>query len=124
MTRERLPALVHVRRDADRSRLTGDRTLDRLSDPPGRVRRELEPLPPVELLDRAVEADDAVLDQVAERHTVAAVALRDVDDEPEVAVDHSLLRREIAALDPLRERDLLRRSQQRVAADLVQEELE
>jgi hypothetical protein len=47
-----------------------------------------------------------------------------VDDEPEVAVDHSLLRREIAALDALRERDLLRRSQQRVAADLVQEELE
>jgi hypothetical protein len=47
-----------------------------------------------------------------------------VDDEPEVAVDHLLLRRRIAALDPLRKRDLLRRGQQRVAADLVQEELQ
>jgi len=47
-----------------------------------------------------------------------------VHDEAEVRVDHPVLRGAIAPLDALRERDLLRRRQQRVAADLVQEELE
>jgi hypothetical protein len=47
-----------------------------------------------------------------------------MDDETKVRVDHLLLRRAIASLDPLRERDLLRRGEQRVAADLVQEELD
>jgi hypothetical protein len=44
-----------------------------------------------------------------------------VDDEAEVRVDHPLLRRAIAALDALRERDLLGRCEQRILADLVQE---
>ena len=52
------------------------------------------------------------------------VALGDRDDEPEVRVDHPLLRLEVAALDPLRQLDLLGRGQQRIAADLVEEELE
>jgi hypothetical protein len=47
-----------------------------------------------------------------------------VDDEAEVRVDHPLLRSAIAPLDALSERDFLRRGEQRVAADLVQEELE
>jgi hypothetical protein len=47
-----------------------------------------------------------------------------VHDETEVRVDHPLLGRAIPSLDALGERDLLRRVQQRVAADLVQEELE
>src|SRR6059058_1259349 len=121
---QRLPALVDVRRHADRPRLTGDGALNCLANPPGRVGRELEALAPVELLDRAVEADDAVLDQVAEGNAVTAVALRDVHDEAEVRVDHPLLRREIAALDALCERHFLRRGQQRVATDLVEEELQ
>jgi hypothetical protein len=121
---QRLAPLVDVRRDADRPRLPGHRALNRLTDPPGGVGRELEALPPVELLDRAVQPDHAVLDQVAERHAVAAVLLGDVDDEAEVRVDHPLLRSAIAPLDALSERDFLRRGEQRVAADLVQEELE
>ena len=52
------------------------------------------------------------------------VFLRDRDDEPEVRVDHPLLRRRVASLDRLRKLDLLRCGQQRVAAGLVQEELE
>jgi hypothetical protein len=55
---------------------------------------------------------------------VALVALRDRDDEAEVGVDHPLLRREVAALDALGERDLVGRGQQLVAAGLVQEQLE
>ena len=42
-------------------------SLNRLTDPPRRVRRELEPAAPVELLDRADEPDDPFLDQVEQR---------------------------------------------------------
>jgi hypothetical protein len=55
---------------------------------------------------------------------VALVALGDRDDEAEVGVDHPLLRGEVAALDALGERDLVRGRQQLVPAGLVEEELE
>src|SRR3954453_10985879 len=45
-----------VDRDADRPRLVGERAGDRLADPPGRVRRELEALAVVELLGGADQA--------------------------------------------------------------------
>ena len=121
---ELLLPLLHVHRHADRGALVGDRPLAGLTDPPRGVRGELVALAPVELLDCAVEADDAVLDQVEERHTVAAVLLRDRDDEAQVRVDHALLRRLVAALDALRERDLLGRRQQLVLAHVLEEELE
>ena len=109
------PALVDMRRHADRLRQVRDRTLAGLADPPGRVGRELEAAPPVELLDRAVQADDTFLNQVAEGHVVPLIALGDRDDQPQVRVDHPLLRREIPTLDPLGERDLLGRREQGIA---------
>jgi hypothetical protein len=113
-----------VHRHADLARLVRDAALHGLADPPGCVRRELEALAPVELLDGADEADDALLDQVEEREPVALVALRDRDDQPQVRVDHLLLRVHVAALDALGELDLLLLGQERIAADLVHEELE
>ena len=93
----------------------------RLADPPGRVGRELVPAPPVELLDRAVQADDPLLDQVASgspcpwyRRAIETTRRR-----------FELIIRSFAALSPRSTRfvelDLLRRVQQRVAADLVHE---
>ena len=67
-----IAALVDVRRHADRAGLVRDRALAGLADPPGRVGRELEALAPVELLGGAVEADDPVLDQVAQRDALDA----------------------------------------------------
>ena len=52
------------------------------------------------------------------------VPLRDRDHEPEVRVDHALLRRCIALLDALGEAHLVRRGQQLVPACGVHEELE
>ena len=97
--------------------------LHRLADPPGRVRRELEAAPPVELLDRAVQPERSLLDQIEERDTEAAVALGDRDDEAEVRLDHDALRDRVAALDALRQRDLLGGGQQLVAADVREEQL-
>src|SRR3954451_16948074 len=99
--------LDDVDRDADRARLVGQRTRDRLADPPGRVGRELEALAVVELLGGAHEAERALLDQVEERQPLVAVVLRDRDHESQVRLDHLLLRVEVAALDALGEVDFL-----------------
>src|SRR3954449_10938174 len=114
--------LDHVHRDADRAALVGDRAGDRLADPPRRVRRELVAAPIVELLDRADQPERALLDQVQERQPAAQIGLRDRDDEAQIGLDHLLLGRHVAALDPLRERDLLGGSQQRHLADRAQVE--
>ena len=119
-----LLALDDVNRDPDGARLVGHAALHRLADPPGRVGRELEAAAPVELLGRADQADHALLDQVAERDALRLVPAGDRDDEPQVRGDHPLLGDHVAALDALRELDLLRGGEQRVAAGLVEELLQ
>src|SRR4051794_30127348 len=109
--------LHHVDRDADRPALVGDGPRDRLADPPGGVRRELVAAGVVELLDRADEPERPLLDEVEERQPAAEVALRDRHDEPQVRLDHLRLGGHVAALDALREVDLLLRGQQRDAPD-------
>ena len=121
--RELLLALDDVDGHADRARVIRDGALHRLADPPRGVRRELEAAAPVELLDCAVQAERALLDQVQERDAQAAVTLGDRHDEPEVRLDHHALRDRVAALDALGERNLLGRGQELVAADVGQEEL-
>src|SRR5581483_411235 len=116
--------LDDVHGHANRARLVGERAGDRLADPPRRVRGELEPLAVVELLGRADEADRPLLDQVEERQALVAVALGDRDDEAEVRLHHLLLGAVVAAFDPLRQLDLLRRGEQVDAADVLEEELE
>jgi hypothetical protein len=49
--------------------------------------------------------------------------IRDRDHEPKVRLDHALLRGHVAALDALRELDLVGGGEQRMAPDLAQEEL-
>ena len=100
----------------------GERARHRLPDPPGRVGRELKALAIVELLDRADQPERAFLDQVEEREAAAEVPLRDRDDEPEISLDHLRLRRQVPALDPLREVDLPVGRQQPHFPDLAQVE--
>src|SRR4051812_24472131 len=95
--------------DPDRAGLLLQRALHRLPDPPGRIGRELEAAAMVELLDRADQADDALLDQIQERQPEAAVALGVRDDQAEVGLDHPVLCSRIALFDPLRQLDLLGR---------------
>ena len=54
---------------------------------------------------------------------MALVAPRELDHQPQVGVDQQLLGVEVAALDPLRELDLLLTGEQGVAAGLVEEVL-
>src|SRR4051794_12572912 len=116
--------LDDVDRDADGPRLVGERASNRLADPPGRVGRELEALAVVELLGRADQAERALLDQVEEGQALVAVVLGDRDDQAEVRLDHLLLGVEVAALDALRELDLLGGGEQPDLADVLEEELQ
>src|SRR4029079_5096079 len=99
-------------READRAGVVCQGALHRLPDPPGRVGRELEAAPPVELLDRTVETERALLDQVEERAGEARAPLRDREYAAQVRLDHVALADGIAALDALRELHLLRRIQE------------
>src|SRR6185312_3378817 len=81
---ELLLALDDVDGNTDGARVVGDSALHRLANPPGRIGRELEAPPPVELLHRAVEAQRALLNQVEERDAEAAVALGDGHDETKI----------------------------------------
>ena len=116
--------LDDVDRHPDRARLVGERPRDGLADPPRRVRRELEALAVVELLGGAHEPDRPLLNQIEERQALVAVALGDRDDQPQVRLDHLLLRAMLAALDALGELDLLRGGEQVDLADVLQEELQ
>src|SRR4051812_8416007 len=122
--RQLLLALDDMHRDADRARVVRNRALHALADPPGRVRRELVAATPVELLDSAVQAERALLDQVEERHAEPAVALRDRYDEAQVRFDHPALGAAVATLDGLREHDLFVGGEQLVLADVGEEELQ
>src|SRR5215210_568919 len=117
-------ALADVHREPDRAALVREAALDCLADPEGRVRRELVALAPVELLRRADQAENALLDQVEERQLVALIALRERHHQAEVRVHHALLRLEVSALDPLGELDLPVGREKRMSADVAQEELE
>src|SRR3712207_279852 len=99
--------LGHVDRQADRAGGVLEPPLDRLADPERRVGREPEALAPVELLDGTDETEHALLDEVAQRQTLALVATGIRDDEAQIRVDHALLRHQVALLHALRQLDLL-----------------
>src|SRR5262245_55652825 len=65
---------LDVDRQPDEPRLVGERALDRLADPPGRVRREPSAAIPAELLDGADEPEVALGDEIAQRQPTALVA--------------------------------------------------
>ena len=74
--------------------------------------------PVVELLDRADEAEVALLDQVEQRQPAAVVPLGDAHHEAQVGLDHGALGEHVARLDALGQGDLLRGRQERDTADL------
>src|SRR5687767_12872631 len=54
-------SLINMDRETDRATVTGDRSLDRLTNPPHRVCRELESSRGIELLCRPNDADHRCL---------------------------------------------------------------
>ena len=115
--------VAHVRRHADGARRVGERAPDRLADPPRGIRRELEALLVVELVDRPHQAEVALLDEVEQGQPVAVVALGDRDDEAQVALDEPLAGRfpvRSAGPHDRTELALFGRGQERMGADLLE----
>ena len=77
--------LNHMYRDPDGTRLVGNRTSDRLANPPGRVGGELITPPVLVFLNRLHEARVPFLDQVEEGESPVSIALGDTHHEPQVA---------------------------------------
>src|SRR3954447_13282006 len=95
-----------MRRDLDRPRVD-DRVGERAADPPDGVRRELQAAAMVELLDGADQADGPLLHEIVVGSSTPAIPLRERMDEPQGALDHLSLGREVTTLDALGELDLL-----------------
>ena len=67
----------HVNRNTDRTRLIRDRARDRLTDPPGRIGRELIAAAIFELVHRLHQADVAFLNKIKELQAAVRVFLGD-----------------------------------------------
>ena len=76
----------------DEARLLVEGSADRLADPERRVGGELEAPAPVELVDRVLEAEVALLHEIEEIHAGGkGVAAGNADDEAEVRPDEPVL---------------------------------
>ena len=62
-----------MHRNTDRSRLIGDRSCDRLTDPPGRICGELITLAVIKFFDSLNKTQISLLDQIKEKHTTANI---------------------------------------------------
>jgi hypothetical protein len=102
--------------------LVHDRPFDGLPDPPGRVGGKAETTLGIELLHGTDQAQVAFLDQVEKRQATVHVAPCDLDDQPQVALDHALPRTFVTLLRMAREIDFLLGREQRRSADLAQVE--
>jgi hypothetical protein len=94
-----------VHRNADRPALVGHGAGDRLPNPPGGVRAELEAAAIFELVDRSHQAGVPFLNQVEEAEAAVAVLLGNRDDEPQVAFRQFPLGLLILGIDLLQQHD-------------------
>ena len=83
---------------ADGAAGVGDAAGDGLADPPRGVGRELEPLAPVELLDRVHQPEVALLDEVEQRQARRLVFLGDRHHQAEVRLNEGALGLQAPAL--------------------------
>ena len=109
-------ALGDVHGQADRAPGVLQAALDRLANPQCGVGREAKALAPVELLARADQAEQTLLDEVGERQALVLIAPRVGGDEAQIGVDEQFLGVQVAALDALCQVDLLGGGEQWVAA--------
>ena len=109
-----------VQRHPDYAALLRQCLEDRLPDPPDRVRYELDALGLVELVRGANEPEVALVDEVAEAHSLILVLLRDRHHETQIAAHQLVERLLVPRLDRLCEHDLFLTRDQRIPADLPQ----
>src|ERR687890_819362 len=95
--------LVHVGREPYLAPLVPEGALDRLADPPRRVRREAIALLGVELLYRLHQSDVALLDQVLQGKALPTVLPGHGDGQPQVLLHEPPAGLSVARSDPAAE---------------------
>ena len=115
-----IDVLDNVNWQTDDTGLVHDPALDALSDPPGRIGRETKPALRIKFLHSVDQAEVSFLNKIQERQTAVDIAARNLDYQPEVALDHTLASGLIAAQSAPRVFSFLFRGQQRRDAYLVQ----
>ena len=110
----------HVNRQADRARLIHNRALNGLANPPGGVGGEAKTALGVELLHGAHQPQVTLFDQIGKTHAAGFIAARYVHHQAQIAFDHTLARRLIAALSQARVVFFFIRREQRDKADFVE----
>src|SRR5205814_8705422 len=81
--------IVHeIDRKTDGFALISQSPLDRLLEPPCRVRAELPAFSRVKTLDRLHQTDISLRDQVEQRQTEICIIMRDLDDETQIRANH------------------------------------
>ena len=88
-----------VRRQADQMALAGDRDLQRLANPPGRVGGEAGAVADVEAVDGLHQAADGFLQQVGIAEGVVPEALGDVGGQADVGGSQAMLAVDVAVVD-------------------------
>ena len=113
-----------MHRNADGTGLIGNGTRDGLTDPPGRIGRELESLAIVKLLHRLDQTEVALLDQIQKQHAPSDILLGNRYDKTQVRRNQEIPRRLITFFDALGNARLILRLQKRNAADFLQVHLD
>ena len=107
---------------ADGTALRLHGALKSLADPPGRVSGETEALAPVELLDRAHQAEGPLLNEVDHVDATPLIAACPVHHEAQIGADHLLAGFLVPLLDPLGELGLLGGAEKRESTEVVEEQ--
>lgn len=89
VTADLVVGLRHVDRNADGVAEVGHGTRDGLTDPPGRIGRELVASAILELVHSLHQTKVALLNQVGHRETAVDIALGDRDHQTQVRLDHA-----------------------------------
>ena len=80
-----------MHRNTNRTRLIGDRTGNRLANPPGRIRTEFVTFFIIEFIDGFDQAEVTFLHQIQKLHAAADVAFRNADDQTQIGIRQILL---------------------------------
>ena len=79
---------MHVTRQPDRAVLLAEGPADGLANPPVGIGDKAQSAPRLELVHRTHEPQIAFLDQIEQGHPAVAIAMRDMNDEPQVGLHH------------------------------------
>src|SRR6185312_416564 len=83
--------LHHMYRNTNRARLIGNRTRNRLANPPGGIRTELVSLRVIELLHGPDQPDITLLDQVQQAHAAPDILLSHAHNQSQICLGQTPL---------------------------------